>query len=181
MSKVKFLKNKKQLEVQFVITTSGEGVSTVNAGEAALANVADPPTKDAVALLDSGVAAVVETAAAAPGAAGGKGKKQIVTPWEVDTDGGVDYEKLTRDYGSSFVTSELIDRIEKVTGQKAHPWLRRNIYYSHRDLNVMLDLFEKGESFTYTGRVRRPSPCTWATCCRSCSRSGSKTCSSAPL
>lgn len=156
LSKVKFLKNKKQLEVQFIITTSGEGASNMNSGKAALANVADPPSKGTVALLDSCVAAIHAAEDSKPAAAGateGKGKKQIVTPWEVDTDGGVDYQKLTRDYGSSLVTTELIDRIEKVTGQPAHPWLKRNIYYSHRDLNVMLDLFEKGEKFyLYTGR-----------------------------
>jgi tryptophanyl-tRNA synthetase len=90
--------------------------------------------------------------ASAPAAAE-TAKKHTVTPWEVDTDGGVDYEKLTRDFGSSNITPELIGRLERVTGQKAHPWLTRGIYYSHRDLNLMLDLYEKGEKFyLYTGR-----------------------------
>jgi len=65
----------------------------------------------------------------------------------------VDYEKLVRDYGSSPITPELIKRMEVLTGKPAHPWLRRGIFFSHRDLKMILDLYEKGEKFyIYTGR-----------------------------
>ena len=80
-------------------------------------------------------------------------KEQIITPWEVSAINGVDYEKLIQDFGSKIISNDLIKRIEKITGKKAHPWLHRRIYYSHRDLEKMLDFYEKGEKFyLYTGR-----------------------------
>ena len=43
--------------------------------------------------------------------------------------------------------------MERITGHKPHRFLRRNIFFSHRDLNKMLDLYEKGTKFyLYTGR-----------------------------
>lgn len=45
-------------------------------------------------------------------------------------------------------------RIEKVTGKRAHIFLRRGIVFAHRDLHLVLDAYEKGEPFfLYTGRV----------------------------
>lgn len=36
---------------------------------------------------------------------------------------------------------------------KAHVWLRRGLYFSHRDLDKILDHYEKGkEIYIYTGR-----------------------------
>ena len=57
----------------------------------------------------------------------------------------------------------MIDRFERVTGKRAHKWLRRGMFFSHRwvrvlqmicrDLNLILDAYEKGEKFyLYTGR-----------------------------
>jgi tryptophanyl-tRNA synthetase len=74
-----------------------------------------------------------------------------VNPWEVADE--VDYDKLMREFGASAITDEVIDRVERLTKQPAHPWLRRGVFYSHRDLNVILDLFEQGKDFyLYTGR-----------------------------
>lgn len=43
--------------------------------------------------------------------------------------------------------------MEKLTGHKAHPWLRRGLFFSHRDFEMILDLYEKKEPFyLYTGR-----------------------------
>lgn len=84
-----------------------------------------------------------------------KDSEQIVTPWTVaaDDETGVDYDKLIRDFGSEPISQELIARFEKVTGHRAHHWLRRGIFFSHRDLDVILDLYEKGQKFfLYTGR-----------------------------
>jgi tryptophanyl-tRNA synthetase len=40
-----------------------------------------------------------------------------------------------------------------VTGHKPHVWLRRGLFFSHRDFNHILDLHERGEPFfLYTGR-----------------------------
>ena len=56
-------------------------------------------------------------------------------------------------FGSSKVDQELVDRIEKVSGQKAHRFLRRGIFFSHRDMHQVLDTYEKQKSFyLYTGR-----------------------------
>ncbi len=47
----------------------------------------------------------------------------------------------------------MISRIEKLTGRPANHLLRRGIFFSHRDLNVILDNVEKGKPFyLYTGR-----------------------------
>lgn len=67
-------------------------------------------------------------------------KEQVVTPWEVEAEDGVDYDKLIRDFGSQKIDEELLVRIEKVTRQKVHHWLRKGIFFSHRDMHHMLDL-----------------------------------------
>jgi tryptophanyl-tRNA synthetase len=76
--------------------------------------------------------------------------EMVVTPWEVR--GKVDYERLIREFGTQPVTEELLQRIAKYTGE-LHPQLRRKLFFSHRDLDVVLDLYEKGVKFVlYTGR-----------------------------
>lgn len=68
---------------------------------------------------------------------------QVVTPWEVEADGdeGIDYTALVMNFGSQLITEELLARMEKVTGKRVHHWLRKEIFFSHRDLNTMLDLY----------------------------------------
>ena len=62
-------------------------------------------------------------------------------------------------FGCSTLNDELVARIERLTGQKAHPLLRRGLFYAHRDLKEILDAYEKGEPFyLYTGRVRHCMP-----------------------
>jgi tryptophanyl-tRNA synthetase len=47
----------------------------------------------------------------------------------------------------------LIEKIEKLTGKPAHHFLRREIFFSHRDLDFILNEYEKGKPFyLYTGR-----------------------------
>lgn len=76
-----------------------------------------------------------------------------VTPWEVTSASGIDYMKLIQEFGCQPIDAALVRRFEKVTGMKAHPWLRRGIFFSHKDLNIALDAYEKGEEiFLYTGR-----------------------------
>ena len=73
-----------------------------------------------------------------------------VTPWEVKGD--LDYDKLVRDFGTSYIDDELRTRIKNHTGE-LHFMLRRNVFFSHRDLGWILDRFEHGENFfLYTGR-----------------------------
>jgi len=80
---------------------------------------------------------------------------QIVTPWDVeaDDDEGIDYDKLIDRFGSQRISEELIARLERLTGRKPHPWLRRGIFFSHRDFELILDLYEAKKPFyLYTGR-----------------------------
>ena len=61
--------------------------------------------------------------------------------------------RLIEKFGSQAIDLSLIERIERVTGKKPHRFLRRNIFFSHRDLHSLLDLYEKGQKFyLYTGR-----------------------------
>ena len=77
-------------------------------------------------------------------------EEMIVTPWEVR--GKVDYDKLIRQFGTQPITNQLLKKIQKHTGT-LHPQLRRRLFFSHRDLDTILDLYEKGNKFTlYTGR-----------------------------
>lgn len=81
--------------------------------------------------------------------------EQIVTPFEVKTSSpnGIDYDRLVKHFGTSLIEQNLLERFEKLTKQKAHRYLRRGIYYCHRDFEKILDSFERGEKFyLYTGR-----------------------------
>ena len=80
--------------------------------------------------------------------------EQVVTAYEVQGAAtGIDYDKLTRDWGCSHMTPELIKKFEEVTGQKAHRLLRRGMYFCHRDLDITLDKYSKYQPFyLYTGR-----------------------------
>src|SRR5207245_7805465 len=74
----------------------------------------------------------------------------VVTPWEVK--GSVDYDRLVTQFGTERITPEILERIRKTTGE-LHPMLRRGVFYSHRDLNWILDQYDKGTPFAlYTGR-----------------------------
>lgn len=73
-----------------------------------------------------------------------------VTPWEVS--GEVDYNKLIKEFGTQPLDDKILKRVKKHTGE-LHPYLKRKIFFSHRDLNWILDEFEKGNKFfLYTGR-----------------------------
>ncbi len=73
-----------------------------------------------------------------------------VTPWEVE--GNIDYEKLIEKFGTEEVDGELLEKVEKIAGD-THFMLRRGIFYSHRDLDWILDRHEEGKNFAlYTGR-----------------------------
>ncbi|KAG8514422.1 Tryptophan--tRNA ligase, cytoplasmic [Galemys pyrenaicus] len=91
--------------------------------------------------------------------------EDFVDPWTVQTSSakGIDYDKLigtsgdslafTVRFGSSKIDKELINRIERATGQRPHRFLRRGIFFSHRDMNQVLDAYENKKPFyLYTGR-----------------------------
>ncbi|VDL15708.1 unnamed protein product [Hymenolepis diminuta] len=79
----------------------------------------------------------------------------IVTPWDVkaSSESGVDYAKLIERFGCSAIKPALIERFEKVTGKPVHYLIRRGIFFAHRDLEHILDMYEKAKPFyLYTGR-----------------------------
>ncbi|HKM13435.1 MAG TPA: tryptophan--tRNA ligase [Candidatus Methanomethylophilaceae archaeon] len=72
-----------------------------------------------------------------------------VTPWEVTGD--IDYELLQERFGTTSIDGALLKRLEGYG--EIHPMLRRGIFYSHRDVNSLLDEYDKGNKFVlYTGR-----------------------------
>ncbi len=74
----------------------------------------------------------------------------IVTPWEVK--GEVDYNKLIIDFGIKPLSEDILNRLRKHAG-RLHYMLRRKIFFAHRDLDWLLDMYERGENFIlYTGR-----------------------------
>lgn len=76
-------------------------------------------------------------------------KEMKVTPWEVK--GEIDYDKLVKEFGVEKISDKLLARIKKHT-KVLHPMLTRKIFFAHRDLNWLLDEYEKGNKFfLYTG------------------------------
>jgi tryptophanyl-tRNA synthetase len=86
------------------------------------------------------------TPAPAP-AAGGEAVKptaadahaQVVTPWDVQgsvsADGkqlAIDYDKLIDQFGTRRIDAALLERFERLTGHRAHVFLRRGMFFSHR-------------------------------------------------
>ncbi|ODV88158.1 hypothetical protein CANARDRAFT_174007 [[Candida] arabinofermentans NRRL YB-2248] len=85
--------------------------------------------------------------------------EQKVTPWEVEgavVDGeavGIDYDKLITQFGTKKISEETLKRFEEVTGHKPHHFMRKGMFFSERDFNKILDMYEHGEQFfLYTGR-----------------------------
>jgi len=77
-------------------------------------------------------------------------EEMIVTPWTVS--GKIDYSRLIEEFGTQPITEDLLKRIEKHAGE-IHLQLRRGLFFSHRDLDWILDMYEAGRRFVlYTGR-----------------------------
>jgi len=69
-----------------------------------------------------------------------------VTPWEVS--GEIDYDKLTKDFGVSIISDKIKKRFSK-----AHPLLRRGIYFANRDFEKWLAAHDQGKKVSVmTGR-----------------------------
>jgi len=79
----------------------------------------------------------------------------------VVVDGNVDYTETLEKFGLRPISDALLARLEKLTVGRGrvkslHPWLRRGIFYSHRDLDQLCDLVERGRRF-YIYACRGPS------------------------
>jgi tryptophanyl-tRNA synthetase len=73
-----------------------------------------------------------------------------VTPWKVEGD--IDYKKLIEKFGTFAINNDLIEKIRKITGD-IHPFLKNKYFFSHRDLDWILNEYQKGNKFyLYTGR-----------------------------
>lgn len=78
-------------------------------------------------------------------------KQHKVTPWEVS--GVVDYDKLVKEFGIQKIDDALLNRLKKYT-KEIHYMLRRKIFFAHRDLNWLLNEYDRGNKFfLYTGRA----------------------------
>lgn len=86
----------------------------------------------------------------------GNDNTMVVTAFEVK--GKIDYDKLVRNFGSKLISDELLARFEALTVGKGkvdrlHRFLRRNIFFSHRDLEKICDCVEGNRPiYLYTGR-----------------------------
>lgn len=73
-----------------------------------------------------------------------------VTPWKVE--GSVDYARLIKKFGTQEITDELLEKFKSFTGV-LHPLLEHKFFFSHRDLDWILNKYENNEKFyLYTGR-----------------------------
>lgn len=84
---------------------------------------------------------------------------QLVDPWDVKgavIDGvqmEIDYNKLMEQFGTKPITHQQLERFETLTQRKLHPLFKRGMFFSHRDLDAILNLYEQGKPFyLYTGR-----------------------------
>ncbi|CAJ1390074.1 unnamed protein product [Effrenium voratum] len=151
---------KKQVLVKFRVQNPDAAPGDVN-GASASEDVATPLADDSVRVTVVGVDVPdeskepVQAAKAAAETKEDKGE-MVVDPWSVK--GKIDYDKLIRDFGSTRISAELLERIRQLTvgsGRvpELHCWLRRNIFFSHRELDAICSLQEKGKPFyLYTGR-----------------------------
>ena len=72
-----------------------------------------------------------------------------INPYEVE--GEINYDQLISKFGIKKLTNTDLKRIKKIAGE-VHPYLRREIFFAHRDLKKCLDEYEKGNKFfLYTG------------------------------
>ncbi len=75
-------------------------------------------------------------------------EKFTVSPWKVV--GEVDYNKLIEYFGTKPITKEILEKLKK--HKELHVMLRREFYFSHRDLDLILKDYESGRGFfLYTG------------------------------
>ncbi|KAK9064100.1 hypothetical protein SSX86_017972 [Deinandra increscens subsp. villosa] len=82
-------------------------------------------------------------------------EQQVVNPWEVSAKGTgkIDYDKLIDQFGCQRLDQSFVDRVFRLTSRSPHIFLRRNVFFAHRDFNEILDAYERGEKFyLYTGR-----------------------------
>lgn len=62
-------------------------------------------------------------------------------------------DKFVRETDADNIDTNLLGRFERVTGHEPHRYLRRGVVFCHRDLEAILDKYERGLPFyLFTGR-----------------------------
>lgn len=78
------------------------------------------------------------------------GEDFVLTPW--DSSGKIDYDRLSKMFGVKLIRDDLRRRLAGLAGED-HYMVRRGVFFSHRDLDMILDSQESGTGFyLYTGR-----------------------------
>lgn len=82
-------------------------------------------------------------------------EKSNVTPWEIT--GKVDYNKIIKEFGVNYLDESIKNKIKEISEKKGipyHIYLKRELFFAHRDFNKAIELYEKGKPFfLYTGRA----------------------------
>jgi len=84
--------------------------------------------------------------------------EDVVDPWSVkaSSNKGIDYEKLIVKFGSERISEEVLQKFKEVLDKKnmeMHTFLRRKIFFSHRELDQIVTNYIAGKPFyLYTGR-----------------------------
>lgn len=74
----------------------------------------------------------------------------VLTPWE--SRGDIDYDRLIKQFGLNVISDAMRKQVATLAGQD-HFMMRRRVFLTHRDLDVILDSYRKGNDFyLYTGR-----------------------------
>ncbi len=79
----------------------------------------------------------------------------VVTPWEVKTKdkSSINYDHVIKQFGCKKFEYSFIEELEKLSGKKAHRFLKRGLAFAHRDFDKILDCIKRNEKFyLYTGR-----------------------------
>src|SRR3990170_1670574 len=77
-----------------------------------------------------------------------------LTPWEAKGNFNSDtYDRLVEQFGVQRITPELMAKFKAITGHEHHFWMKRGIFFAHRQLEEILDDHAAGKRiFLYTGR-----------------------------
>ncbi|KAF3922425.1 hypothetical protein AA313_de0205306 [Arthrobotrys entomopaga] len=127
-----------------------------------MSNPTEPPSIQPLSLSVDPLSSALPGTAAPPATENAgvtSNAEQNIDPWNVQgavVDGkiqAIDYDKLIQQFGTRKISPELLAKFERVTGHKPHRFLRRGYFFSHRDLESILDRYEQGKPFfLYTGR-----------------------------
>lgn len=139
----------------FQIHLSPEGADLIQQIKAATTGPEEPKTLDH----DKNVSTVSTQKLEGDDTPVESAQEMTVNPFEVE--GTIDYDKLVKQFGSTLIDPDLLSRLEQATVGRGrvpflHRFLRRGIFFSHRDLqSVLSSCFESEKPvpiYLYTGR-----------------------------